>query len=525
MLPTQYARLSRSFLSPAGQASVDQLAESSTAEVPSHARAANDTRVAGPAHAAPAPMTHRALYDALMRGNASAACSEPARVAARSLIDDLLVETQDAPCDLPREPEDLAAWMTEGIEATGIRYQAYLARRKAGGEREFFRSRSHALSFLRQVAPTKLVDGAWLYGLLAQWRNPRFADLVHTYVEELGDGSSEKNHVFLYRRLLQSHGIDDWAAQDDAHFEQGALQLALATCTADFLPEVIGFNLGYEQLPLHLLITAYELNELGIDPYYFTLHVTVDNAASGHAQRAVKAVLSALPQLEGREEFWRRVRNGYRLNDTGLGTNAAIAAFDLHEEMLDVLARKSAEGRAAHSDYCRIEGKTVNEWLASKEHVSDFVAALERKGWLRRGQDPAQSRFWQLLHGERAEMFGVFSEYELQVIYDWIRGDACSDGARVPALGDASAPTPPRSFRHQRRAARFDLDLTAAGHLEDPSLDPDIAALERHMAADADPEATLRLLVQLMGPAHHWQMAGLQATRIFADQLLHARSF
>jgi hypothetical protein len=53
---------------------------------------------------------------------------------------------------------------------------------------------------------------------------------------------------------------------------------------------VIGYNLGYEQLPLHLLITSYELNELGIDPYYFTLHVTVDNAGSGHAHKAVQAL-------------------------------------------------------------------------------------------------------------------------------------------------------------------------------------------------------------------------------------------
>ena len=70
---------------------------------------------------------------------------------------------------------------------------------------------------------------------------------------------------------------------------QGLIQLALAYNSDQFLPELIGYNLGYEQLPLHLLITAYELNELGIDPYYFTLHVTVDNADSGHARKAWEA--------------------------------------------------------------------------------------------------------------------------------------------------------------------------------------------------------------------------------------------
>lgn len=59
-------------------------------------------------------------------------------------------------------------------------------------------------------------------------------------------------------RLLKAHGIDAWAEQPDLHFVQGALQLALASCADEFLPEIIGFNLEYEQLPLHLLITAFE---------------------------------------------------------------------------------------------------------------------------------------------------------------------------------------------------------------------------------------------------------------------------
>jgi hypothetical protein len=78
-----------------------------------------------------------------------------------------------------------------------------------------------------------------------------------------------------------------------------------------FLPEVIGFNLGYEQLPLHLLITAYELKELGIDPYYFTLHITVDNADSGHGRKAVEAVFDCDAPVGDSGDFYRRVRSGY----------------------------------------------------------------------------------------------------------------------------------------------------------------------------------------------------------------------
>ncbi|VWX62478.1 Iron-containing redox enzyme [Burkholderiales bacterium 8X] len=469
------------------------------------------------------PSGDRALYETLLHGNAGDQLTPLVRTAASDRIHALLQETAKLPCELPESVEQLSAWMTDSVEATGHRYQAYLARRKAGGSREYFSTRSHALAFLRAVAPTKLVDGAWLYGLMGNWRNPRFNDLIHTYVEELGDGSPDKNHVLLYRQLLQSHGIDDWEAQPDSSYTQGALQLALAACTEEFLPEVIGFNLGYEQLPLHLLITAYELNELGIDPYYFTLHVTVDNAASGHARRAVQSIAEALPQLEGGEAFWQRIRNGFKLNDTGIGTNAAIAAFDLDAEFHRVLGQKSAEGRVAHSDYCRIEGRTVNEWLADPQGIAGFVGALERKGWLRRGGDPAESRFWQMLRGERAEMFGVFSEYELQVIYDWLRGDASADGARVPP-DDATAPRAPRSFRHQRRAqAGLATAGSNQGAMDLAALDPDAATLEQRLASGSDQQETEKLLLKLMGPAHHWSVAGLHATRIFANRMLNHR--
>src|SRR5690606_40100737 len=109
-----------------------------------------------------------------------------------------------------------------------------------------------------------------------------------------------------------------------------------------FLPEVIGFKLGYEQLPLHLLITSYELTELGIDPYYFTLHVTVDNADNGHARKAVQGLRAAWPQVGDSCEFYRRVINGYRLNELGASTLSVIEGFDLGQEVLRILEKKAS---------------------------------------------------------------------------------------------------------------------------------------------------------------------------------------
>ena len=431
-----------------------------------------------------------------------------------------LTRLHDCDCDLPGDPQELQEWMHAGTAAVTARYSLYLEERRGGAPRRYFSNRSHALYFLRNVAPTKLVDGAWLYGMLAHWANPRYADLVRTYVEELGEGLPDKNHVLLYRQLLARHDLESLDDLDDEAHRQGLVQLALGWNAAEFLPELIGFNLGYEQLPLHLLITAYELNELGLDPYYFTLHVTVDNSDTGHARRACQAVLDTLPQIGDPAAFWRRVRNGSQLGDLGRSSTQIIAGFDIEQEVVRILSRKSSSGRGAHSDYCQVAGRKVNDWLSQPEQVPGFLRALEASGWIRRGEPVAQSRFWSLLQGERAEMFGVFTSYELQVIHDWIRGRASTDGR--PWTEEAAEPAPTttrrRSFRAAARleAARGAPALKADG--ESPLLDPDLAALTDQLAT-ADDAGQTRLLVQAMSPAFHWTPAGLHATRLFWERL------
>lgn len=456
----------------------------------------------------------KALYEQLWDANATPALH--ARQAAQTFIDHWRDASRCKGSDLPATPDELEGWLQAGLADTGLRYRDYLARRKGGAPRQYFTSRAHALYFLRSVAPTKLVDGAWLYGLLKDMGNPRLSDLIFTYVEELGDGDPAKNHVLLYQRLMDSLGIIDWRDQADASYVQGALQLSLAVCTDTMLPEVIGFNLGYEQLPLHLLITAYELDELGIDPTYFSLHVTVDNAAGGHARRAVRSAVEAFSAAADKTTFWKRLEDGYRLSAVGWSTTDAIASFDLHAEFVRIIQHRAAEGAAVHSDYCRIEGKTVNQWLAVPDGAAAFVDALGRKGWLQRGSDPASSRFWQMLQGESAAMFGVFGDYELQVIYDWIRGDMAVDGACFTKADDV--PRPARAFRHRRRLEASHQRLRLADLASSPgSLDPEIAELRRSLAGHVDSQQQGALLHRLLGPALHWTSAGLEATRYLSS--------
>ncbi|HZY17872.1 MAG TPA: iron-containing redox enzyme family protein [Ramlibacter sp.] len=431
------------------------------------------------------------------------------RAEAAAFLEAEIAALDPAAAELPESPAHLLEWMESETQSVHTRYAAYLAERRSGAPRRYFSNRAHALFVLRSIAPTKLVDGAWLYGLMAHWRNPRLSDLVRTYVEELGEGAIDKNHVVLYRSLLARYALDPLDGLDDALYRQGLIQLALGWNAERFLPEVVGFNLGYEQLPLHLLITAYELNELGLDPYYFTLHVTVDNPDTGHARRACQAALDMLPRLDDGGEFWRRLRLGSQLGNVGLGTTAVIEGFDIDQEVVRILRHKARAGSGAHSDYCRVAGRSVNDWLSSADDLPGFLAALEGAGWIRRGQPAEQSRFWNLLQGERAEMFGVFSSYELQVIHDWIRGDASTDGRPFTEV----APAGPARRRPTFRAAVRNGLVASVGETAD-DLDPDLALLRQRLEGAGDEERQA-VLVEAMSPAQHWTPAGLEATRLF----------
>ena len=455
----------------------------------------------------------RALYHALQAGAPDA----DTRTRAAHHLRRKLLETANQPGDLPESPEALHAWRDAGAASVAERYAAYLAERHAGAPRRYFGTRAHAPHFLRAVAPTKLVDGSWLYGLTEHAANVRLTPLVHTYLEELGDGAPDKNHVLLYRRLLATHGIaaEDDGSLPDALYEQGLIQLCLAWNAADFLPEVIGFNLAYEQLPLHLLITSHELNELGIDPYYFTLHVTVDNGHSGHARQACDAALALLPRHGDADVFWQRVRAGARLADAGVGTTQVIAGFDLHAEVLRIFQAKAPAGHGAHSNYCRVAGRSVNDWLAQPEEMPAFLQALTDAGWVRPGAPLQQSRFWRLLQGERAEMFGVFSPYELQVLHDWLRGDDASDGQAWNERGAANQARRRPSFRALQRAGRGGAAQPALGDTESAlPLDPDVPAFEARLRT-LQGAARRAALVAAMAPAEHWTPVGLHATRLF----------
>jgi hypothetical protein len=478
----------------------------------------------------------RALYFSLSKPQPDAGTLD----AARRFLDASVQDVALMESDLPASASELEDWINRNTADVGMRYQSYLAARKAGGPRQYFSNKSHALYFLKSVAPTKTVDGAWLYGLVRHWNDGRFGSLIRIYLEELGSGMPDKNHVLLYKKLLAVHGCDKWDQLSETHFVQGAIQLALAHQADHFLPELIGFNLGYEQLPLHLLIAAYELNELGIDPYYFTLHVTVDNADTGHAKTALNGLREAWPVVGDGARFYERVINGYKLNMLGAGTNSVIDGFDLKQELIAILAEKSAVGKQVHSDYCRVAGRPINDWLSDPAEIPAFLEALEQAGWIRRHEAPENSRFWKLIQGERAEMFGVFSAYEQQVIHDWILGDAAGAGAAGAVATAADKPGQRMlSFKARqklletlaRRGVQEPAQPSVAGqapqlHAVDgraddsaSDFDQDLRQLDLALARTSNRDEAMDLLASLLSPARHHTAVGLKATRLFTRML------
>lgn len=415
---------------------------------------------------------------------------------ARQFLRSQLQQTAPHLAELPDDPAHLEAHILRSNTRTARAYRDYLLARKQGQPRRYFQNRAHALYFLRNVAATKLVDGAWLYGVLKRHQDPRMHELVRTYLEELGNGQPDQNHVLIYKQLLASQDIKDIESLPVDRFIQGALQLALGYLTDDFMPEVIGYNLGYEQLPLHLLITTYELAELGLDPHYFRLHITIDNASTGHARRAARAVLDNLPSDAQQQAFYRRVKQGYQLNEQGISSTQVIEEFNMDSELCRVLEEKAQVARHMHSDRCRIEGRTINEWLDSSGQIPRLLDALQKNGWIRRHQDPAGSRFWRLIASNRAPMFGVFSDYEVQLLHDWIAGEW------QPAQPD-------------RLANRRNLSESRADTVINENYKQDELTLQKKLSTLPESERN-QYLIDLMAPARHFTPEGLAATRLFS---------
>src|SRR5690606_23465240 len=130
----------------------------------------------------------KALYFALLEG----VLHESTLAQSQRFLYQQLDSVASMASDLPPKVEGLMDWMRANTASVGEQYREYITQRRSGQSQRYFPTKSHALHFLKGVAPTKLVDGAWLYGLVSQWRDSRYDELIQIYLEELGEGEAEK---------------------------------------------------------------------------------------------------------------------------------------------------------------------------------------------------------------------------------------------------------------------------------------------------------------------------------------------
>ncbi|KAK8022452.1 hypothetical protein PG993_013219 [Apiospora rasikravindrae] len=359
-------------------------------------------------------------------------------------------------------------------------WQEYLTRRTGGQGPELFGTLQEAERWLRRMAPIKYVDGAWLgyahrlgvttpFALRLGGDSRVIGGVLEILTEELGDGHVERNHVFLYRKLLRSvigeaDGSDghvslmpptadslefverseELGMDDPQVWKAATAQLLISLFPDNFMPEILGFNLHYEPITLQTLVAMRELEELGVDACYFRLHACIDNADTGHAAMALEIVVKYLQVVremaDGREEdgktvvqeAWRRIRAGYVLSqelsqfeavgdDNGDGCHLTGEAASF----LEILRLKSRAGHRLHCrSRARIGPKLLADWLfpelwrSKRQHAGLLDALAATKPWVHRGNSDRSLLVREL--SWKGKMFGAFTEREVQIVKNWI---------------------------------------------------------------------------------------------------------
>ena len=354
------------------------------------------------------------------------------------------------------EARALKRFLQDRDDEITLRWERYLARRKAEKPREMFKDREHAKWWLRQSAPVKYVDGAWL-GHIHKVSTP-FAlrsttkNAWQILSEELGDGDLIKNHVQIYKELMAD--IDHDLADADGHnfiedngldapevWKAAVAQLLISLFPHEFLPEILGFNMHFEMLTWDTMRAIKELKELGFSNYYFLLHVSIDNADSGHTAMAMHTVVEYLRNIQETEggwktqQEWRRIQIGFLLSESltcspGCVSSGAEFSDGIHfnQYEVDIAQIFKAKALVAHRLHCssqlKIKGRMLADWLEpgafkSRRWQKHFINALaETEPWIFKG-DGEKSRLVKEVCWN-GKMFGSFTQTEVGALTRWI---------------------------------------------------------------------------------------------------------
>ncbi|KAL2047467.1 hypothetical protein ABVK25_011494 [Lepraria finkii] len=173
----------------------------------------------------------------------------------------------------------------------------------------------------------------------------------------------------------------------------------------------------YELITLDTMRATHELKALGINPYYFLIHIhiAIDNPDSGHVAMATHTVTRYLDMMrasEGEavlEQAWKLVQVRYTLSQT-LGSShsheressssaVTSSGFAAPSTPLDPLSTRvidifKAKASVSHQFHCqsrvRIGGHALARWLAPSmwthphpwQHLELLTALSQAKPWI-----------------------------------------------------------------------------------------------------------------------------------------------
>ncbi|KAF7540198.1 hypothetical protein G7054_g1541 [Neopestalotiopsis clavispora] len=330
-------------------------------------------------------------------------------------------------------------------------FEAYVARRAAGSPRELFTTKEDAVQWLKHLAPLNFIDGAWLcrvHKITTPFALRRITkNAWQVFSEELGDGDLEKNHVLIYRDLLRKHGVHlpDSDSVDFIHdrhemgneqvWRSSIGQLLISLFPNEFLPEILGLNLHFEALAPTGLKATKEFPEVGISAYYFALHISIDNADSGHSGMALANIIGFMDLIRETglmdpQEAWKRIQAGYLLSQS-LDETDTVDTYE--EKLVQILHKKANLARKIHcTSRARIGGQSLSAWFSSPfadnggEKVTgddswkyEFLNALaDSKPWVVRGNSDKSLLMRELSWTGR--MFGAFTDSEVELLRTWI---------------------------------------------------------------------------------------------------------
>jgi hypothetical protein len=384
------------------------------------------------------------------------------------------------------DKKELSRFLQSQQDYVKSQYHGYITRRRAGGPREIFKDRQAAGDWLRDIAPVKLVDGAWL-GHLNNINMPfSLRQIVkqtwQVFTEELGNGNSDQHHVKIFEDLLEAFEPDLPSPTTKAilhpryrlgnlkYWRAAVAQLLVSLFPRDFLPEILGFNMHFEALQLDTLQAAKELPEVGLNPSYFLLHISIDNSHSGHAAMAMEVVadyIEHVSKTEGSaaaEVAWKRVQTGYVFSEwqfqKGNQVTNILERFndDSHDRLESkVLAMFGSKVQAAHRLHCgsrmKIGKRSLADWLdpeafSSEEWQKEFIRCLSAcEPWIYQGDSQKSKLVREIRWGGR--MYGSFTKGELEVLEIWINSLG-SD--RISFYDSFLEPTTPPTHQQPNRS-------------------------------------------------------------------------